>query len=81
MTAKTPKHALRTADDVKAELNAKGVSISQWATANGFATNLVYEVLRGRPAVRGQSHRIAVALGLKHGEVCRDPRTALQRAA
>lgn len=76
-----PHVPLRTADQVRLELQAKGVSISQWALANGFASNLVYEVLRGRPAVRGQSHKIAVALGIKHGEVCRDPKHALSRAA
>lgn len=79
MTAKT--HKLRTAADVRTELKAKGVSITQWSLSNGFSPNLVFEVLRGKPATRGQSHRIAVALGMKHGESCRDPKHALQRAA
>ena len=81
MANKLSQLPLRTADQVRLELQAKGVSISEWALANGFASNLVYEVLRGRPAKRGQSHKIAVALGLKHGEVCRDIKHALQRAA
>lgn len=78
---------LRTADEARAELKRKGVSISQWATSNGFTTNLVYEVLSGKRACNfGQSHRIAVALGIKAGESCTNPARALapagrQRAA
>lgn len=74
---------LRTPDEAREELRRKGVSISQWAIANGFATNLVFEVLSGRKkAVRGQAHKIAVKLGIKAGEICADPANALsQRAA
>jgi len=60
----------RSADDVRAEFQQKGLSISGWATAHGFSTNLVFEVLAGRKkCIRGQSHRIAVMLGLKDGEI------------
>ena len=60
----------RSADDVRAEFKQKGLSISGWATAHGFSTNLVFEVLAGRKkCIRGQSHRIAVMLGLKEGEI------------
>lgn len=60
----------RSADDVRAEFQKKGLSISGWATAHGFSTNLVFEVLAGRKkCIRGQSHRIAVMLGLKDGEI------------
>lgn len=60
----------RSADDVRAEFQKKGLSISGWATAHGFSTNLVFEVLAGRKkCIRGQSHRIAVMLGLKEGEI------------
>lgn len=45
-----------------------GVSIAEWARANGFSSGLVYQVLEGkRKCVRGQSYRIAVALGIKDG--------------
>lgn len=75
--------ALRTAADVRAEFQRKGISISGWAIANGFSTNLVFEVLGGRKkCLRGQAHNIAVKLGLKEGEICTDPANAiLPRAA
>lgn len=63
----------RTSRDVKQEFERKGISIASWARANGFETNLVFEVLAGRKkGVRGQSHRIAVKLGLKAGEIVED---------
>ena len=64
---------LRTSDDVRKEFNRKGISIASWASANGFETNLVFEVLSGRKkGIRGQSHKIAVKLGLKQGEIVED---------
>lgn len=70
--------ALRTADDVRADLERQGVSITQWAIANKFSPSLVYEVLAGRKkCIRGQSHNIAVKLGLKDGEICINPAQAL----
>lgn len=69
---------LRTAEEARAELQAKGVSITQWAVANRFSPNLVFEVLGGRKrCIRGQAHEIAVKLGLKAGEICTDPARAL----
>lgn len=69
---------LRTADEARAELERKGVSIAAWALANNFNPNLVHEVLAGRKkGLRGQSHNIAVRLGLKAGETCNDPANAL----
>jgi gp16 family phage-associated protein len=45
-----------------------GTSVSEWARVKGFSAVLVYQVLDGRrKCMRGQSHRIAVALGLKQG--------------
>jgi gp16 family phage-associated protein len=71
---------LRTAEDARADLQAKGISITQWAIANKFSPNLVFEVLGGRKkCVRGQAHEIAVKLGLKDGEICTDPARALER--
>jgi gp16 family phage-associated protein len=64
---------LRTSRDVRDEFQRKGVSVAAWARANGFETNLVFEVLSGRKkGVRGQSHKIAVKLGLKAGEIVED---------
>jgi gp16 family phage-associated protein len=70
---------LRTPDEARAELKSKGVSITQWAVANKFSPNLVFEVLGGRKkCVRGQAHEIAVKLGIKSGEICTDPARALE---
>jgi len=44
----------------------EGESIADWARQRGFSLQLTYSVLNGRVrARRGQSHHIAVALGLK----------------
>lgn len=64
-----PMDPPRTAEDVRAEFAARGIAISEWARENGFSATLVYQVLSGaRRALRGQSHDIAVALGLKDGK-------------
>ena len=45
-----------------------GVSVAAWAVRNGFNPAIVYAVLRGgRKCLRGQSHEIAVSLGIKLG--------------
>lgn len=72
---------LRTPAQAREALKAKGVSITQWAIANKFSPNLVFEVLGGRKkCVRGQAHEIAVKLGIKEGEICADPAKALEVA-
>ncbi|CBJ42991.1 DNA-binding protein [Ralstonia solanacearum] len=72
---------LRTPAEARAELQSKGVSITQWAIANKFSPNLVFEVLGGRKkCVRGQAHEIAIKLGIKAGEICTDPARALTPA-
>lgn len=54
----------------RAIFEASGWSVAEWARLQGFSTGLVYQVLEGRrKCMRGQSHRIAVALGLKPGEM------------
>jgi len=69
---------LRTAAEARAELQTKGISITQWAIANKFSPNLVFEVLGGRKkCIRGQTHEIAIKLGIKAGEICTDPTKAL----
>jgi gp16 family phage-associated protein len=43
-----------------------GITITRWAYDHGFSPSLVYQVAQGkRKCLRGQSHLIAVALGLK----------------
>lgn len=59
---------IRTKEEVLQEFKARGISISAWSRSRGFSAQLVYQVLAGhKRAIRGQSHQIAVALGLKDG--------------
>ena len=58
-----PDDALETA---RRRFFIEGESVADWARVRGFSLQLTYSVLNGRlRARRGQSHRIAVALGLK----------------
>lgn len=60
----------KTGEEVRAEFQRKGMSVSDWAAEHGFGRSLVYEVLTGeRKCHRGQSHKVAVLLGMKHGEI------------
>lgn len=53
---------------VRAQLDAEGVNIAEWARDRQFGESLVYSVLSGRlPCRRGKAHQVAVALGLKDG--------------
>lgn len=65
---------IRTSEEVKADFMRKGLSVSAWAIKNGFPPNLVYDVIAGRRPnpTRGTTHKIAVRLGLKVGEVVDD---------
>lgn len=45
---------------------SNGININDWSLRQGFTPALVYAVLQGkRKCLRGQSHSIAVALGIK----------------
>jgi len=58
----------RTADQARQWLAHHGVSAARWAREHGFSRELVYQVLAGKKlGVRGQSHDIAVLLGMKAG--------------
>jgi len=62
----------RTADEARQWLAYHGVSVAQWARQHGFSRELVYQVLAGKKlGVRGQSHDIAVLLGMKAGALRR----------
>ncbi len=53
-------------NDAKAQLKASGTSVRQWASKHGFSEHIVHAVLGGKnKATRGESFRIAVALGIK----------------
>ncbi|NHZ45042.1 DNA-binding protein [Massilia sp. CCM 8693] len=53
-------------DAIRKQFYEHGVTVADWAREHGFDAHLVYSVLNGRSrAQRGESHRIAIALGLK----------------
>jgi|LauGreDrversion4_2_1035121.scaffolds.fasta_scaffold114356_3 gp16 family phage-associated protein len=53
-------------DAARRRFFVEGESVADWARERGFSLQLTYSVLNGRlRARRGESHRIAVALGLK----------------
>ena len=57
-----------TVEDVRAEFERRGLSISEWARQHGVSAQLTYQILAGRKiGLRGQSHTISVLLGLKTG--------------
>lgn len=59
---------MRTPDEVKENLQIRGLSIAEWARENGFSPKQVYQALNAKhKPTRGKSHQIAVKLGLKDG--------------
>lgn len=61
---------LKSAEEVRKELAEFGITVSAWARARGFSPGLVHQVLSGRLRCKsGQSHDVAVLLGLKPGRV------------
>ncbi|ACB34532.1 hypothetical protein Lcho_2266 [Leptothrix cholodnii SP-6] len=68
--ARAMKPKLKTATEARAEFEHKGLSIAAWSRANGLHQSLVYEILAGRKKChRGKSHKAAVLLGMKAGEI------------
>lgn len=67
--------ALKKRSEVRAEFARKGLSFSGWARQYSYSPNLVLAIVNDddhkpqRPCLRGESHNIAVRLGLKAGEV------------
>lgn len=62
--------SIRTAEEIKRELERQGRSIADLARSNGLRPSVVYDLLGGRiRGTRGESHRAAVLLGLKDGTV------------
>ena len=62
-------HNVKTIKRVREEFIRSGKSVVSWARENKVSVNLVYEVFKGRPCHRGQSHKIAVLLGIKDGVI------------
>lgn len=53
-------------EDVLKEFHQTGTTVTEWAKRNHFNPWLVYTILQGRrKCLRGKSHKIAVALGIK----------------
>ena len=64
-TAEKPGDQI-SVDQARAWFQDQGRSVSAWSVEQGFNPALVYAVLKGeRKCLRGQSFRIAVALGVK----------------
>lgn len=64
------QNKLRTIEEVLADFANKGISIRSWALENGLSPSVVHSVLKGRLIGRiGKSHKVAVMLGLKNGEI------------
>lgn len=70
------KKPVKTAEEVLKAFKQSGVSIGSWAKSHGYSREAVYRLLQGRAkATYGESHRIAVALGMKEGHQVTDPAT------
>jgi len=62
------KCPLKTAAEVRDELDRRGMTIRETAREIGVSERVVYELLRGRfKGRRGQAHKAAVLLGMKDG--------------
>ena len=62
--------SIRTAEEIKRELERQGRSIADLARSNALRPSVVYDLLGGRiRGTRGESHRAAVLLGLKEGTI------------
>lgn len=68
---------VRTREEIKRELERKGQSIAGLARSLGLKPKSVYALLEGvHYGNYGESHRAAVLLGLKEGEVQPERRSA-----
>lgn len=72
MAHKTPL----TPDQVRQKFRSAGITLTQWAKDNGFPRQAVYRVMAGQDKGHyGQSHAIAVGLGLKLPDPSTQPTT------
>ena len=63
-------NALRTPEELRRDFETRGMSVATWARRHGYSPFGVYDVLLGRTkGLRGESHNIAVALGIKAGSI------------
>lgn len=60
------RSSVKTPEEAKQALYAKGVTLSQFAAKHGFKYRTVSEVIRGvNKGLYGEGHNVAVALGMK----------------
>jgi gp16 family phage-associated protein len=61
---------MRTPEQALSEIRHRGETVSGWAKKHGFDPRLVRAVIYGRVKGRwGESHKIAVMLGIKDGVI------------
>lgn len=77
---------LKTRQQIKDEFAAAGVSYTAWARQRGYTPNRVIEIINDDErnprlkCLRGESHNIAVELGLKKGRVFKGEAGSLRLA-
>lgn len=78
--------ALKNRQQIRDEFAASGVSYSAWARQRGYSPNMVIAIVNDddrNPRIkcrRGDSHNIAVELGLKTGRVFKGEAGSLRLA-
>ena len=78
---------LKTRKQVRDEFASRGWSYSDWARQRGYSAALVCMIVNDddgtpqRKCLRGESHNIAVDLGIKQGEGSRAPAFRPQQMA
>lgn len=61
---------MKTPAEVKEEMRRRGETAVSWARKHGVSANTVGRVLNGEAkCLYGESHKIAVLLGIKDGEI------------
>lgn len=64
------REGLKSPEDVRAELERRGIPVARAAKDLGVSPRVVYDLLKGRLRGRyGDAYRAAVLLGLKDGVV------------
>lgn len=60
---------MKTIQQIKNDFERSGITISEWSIQHNFSRDLVYRILNtNRIPKRGESKRIAIALGLLEKE-------------
>lgn len=71
--SKRPTPPLKSATQARNDLDARGVTIAQFARDHDIPYHVVQQVLKGRKKGRhGMAHNAAVLLGMKHGVIVAD---------